>query len=160
MKSQLKTLMNERLPSLSYQERLRYSTSPEETSYLFDLLNEEVFGNRLSTPKIEIIETPKDYFGECLAYNSVPEYKNQSNCYIKIAERWACRQWLITILAHEMCHQYQWDVVSLERMKAGMNPLMSHGPTFFAHRDALRRVDIPLMRLYSRERWLKYQRFI
>jgi len=47
-------------------------------------------------------------------------------------------------MAHEMVHQFQWDVLSNERQSQGLDPIMSHGPSFFAWREPLAEYDIPL----------------
>jgi len=68
-------------------------------------------------------------------------------------------QWFITTLAHEMCHQYQWDVQGIERRKIGKEPIMSHGPSFFELRDKLKKHGISLKSAHGRKRWFKHQDF-
>jgi hypothetical protein len=72
-------------------------------------------------------------------------------------DKWYSRQWLITVLAHEMCHQYQWDVQGLERLKKGKEPIMSHGPSFFVFRDKLKEHGIALKSAHSKRRWFLHQ---
>lgn len=72
-------------------------------------------------------------------------------------DKWYCRQWLIIVLAHEMCHQYQWDVVGEKRIKQGKNPIMSHGPSFFIYRDKLAKHGIPLKRWQRMRKWFRTQ---
>ena len=74
-------------------------------------------------------------------------------------DKWYCKQWLITVLAHEMCHQYQWDVQGPKRLKAGKEPMLSHGPSFFVFRDKLAKHGIALKNSHSRRRWFKHQNF-
>jgi hypothetical protein len=47
-------------------------------------------------------------------------------------------------MAHEMVHQFQWDILSNERQSQGLGPIMSHGPSFFAWRKPLAEYNIPL----------------
>jgi hypothetical protein len=61
------------------------------------------------------------------------------------------------ILAHEMCHQYQWDIDRLHRILRGLPGLLSHGPSFFQHRSRLAEFGIPLQKRVSPHRWFKYQ---
>jgi hypothetical protein len=72
-------------------------------------------------------------------------------------DKWYCKQWLITVLAHEMCHQYQWDIQGMERLKRGKQPLMSHGPSFFVFRDKLKKHGISLKGAHSKRKWFWYQ---
>ena len=48
------------------------------------------------------------------------------------------------VVAHEMVHQYQWDILSNDREDQGLPPIMSHGPSFFAWREPLAEYNIPL----------------
>ena len=74
-------------------------------------------------------------------------------------DKWFCRQWLITTLAHEMCHQYQWDIEGEKRLKEGKDRLMSHGPTFFQFRDKLKKHGISLKNAHGQRRWFRHQNF-
>lgn len=127
--SDLFQLMNRELPNITYQRRLSYRTSQREVNYLFRLLNKEIFNNKLPTPEIQIVRR-REYWGYCMAKGHTP-IEGKSNCIIKLSDKWFCKQWLIMVLAHEMCHQYQWDIESIKRIKEGKKPLISHGPTFF-----------------------------
>jgi hypothetical protein len=83
--------------------------------------------------------------------------KAKSFCKIRLMDKWYCKQWLITVLAHEMCHQYQWDIQGMERLKRGKQPLMSHGPSFFVFRDKLKNYGISLKSAHSKRKWFWYQ---
>ena len=74
-------------------------------------------------------------------------------------DKWFCKQWLIATLAHEMCHQYQWDILGPIRLDEGKQPILSHGPSFFVFRDKLAQHGIRLKSHYGMRRWLKYQNF-
>ena len=84
-------------------------------------------------------------------------YSTGSYCEIEMMDKWFCPQWMVTTLAHEMCHQYQWDIVGPERDEQGYKPIMSHGPTFFQFRDDLNNHYIPLKTAHSQRRWFKHQ---
>jgi|694.fasta_scaffold01334_30 hypothetical protein len=154
--SQIKRLMAQELPSRTYQKRLSYRTSKREVQHLFKLLNEEVFNNKLPTPEFEILPRCRKYWGYCVGLSGVIE-KNKSSCLIRLSDKWFCKQWLIATLAHEMCHQYQWDVESFKRHKLGLEPLMSHGPSFFIYKQKLKEVNIPLKRAFGMRRWFRHQ---
>ena len=156
--SRLRELMNEDLPKLSYQKRLSYRTTKREVIALYDILNEDIFGNQLIRPEIEIMARCRKYWGYCFAKEITPELDNKmSNCKIRISDKWFCKQWLISILAHEMCHQYQWDIESPKRIRLGKNPIMSHGPTFFKFKDKLASHGISLKRSHGQRRWFRHQ---
>ena len=78
-------------------------------------------------------------------------------CIIRVSDKWFCKQWLITTLAHEMVHQYQWDIQGRERIKNGKEPFISHGPTFFQFRDKLAENNISLKRAHGIKGWFKHQ---
>ncbi len=155
-KSELYHLMNDELPNITYQKRLSYRTSRREVLALFRLLNREIFQNKLPVPQIEIMGRCRRYWGYCTAKNYYPAL-GKSNCIIRLSDKWYCKQWLIIVLAHEMCHQYQWDIDSLERMKMGKEPLMSHGPSFFKFKNKLAKHNIPLNRAMSIKKWFQNQ---
>lgn len=149
--------MLEDIPNITYQKRVGYKTSRREVLGLYKLLNKEVFGNKLPMPKFKILQRNTDYWGMCSADYFMPLHKNRSHCTITLSNKWYCKQWLILTLAHEMCHQYQWDILSHKRLKEGRKPLMSHGPSFFIFRDKLEKHGIPLRRAHSVRKWFKHQ---
>lgn len=158
--SQLYQLMCEDLPNLSFQKRLRYRTSHKEVLALFKLINEEIFSNKLPIPQIQIQSNCRKYWGFCIANDFRPNMSNtKSDCIIRLSDKWFCKQWLITTLAHEMCHQYQWDVESRKRIKQGLEPIMSHGPTFFIYKEKLAKHGISLKRSHGMKRWFRHQNF-
>lgn len=157
MSKSLLEMMTEDIPSLPYQKREKYRTSRREVVGLFKLLNKEIFNNKLPMPEFRILKRSTDYWGMCSAKHYIPVTSKRSNCIITLDNKWYCKQWLIMTLAHEMCHQYQWDINSVKRMKEGKPPLMSHGPSFFIFKNKLAKHGIPLRRDHSISRWFKHQ---
>lgn len=147
------------LPNRTYQKRLQYRTTKREVIYLYNLLNKEVFNNMLPAPEIEVVPNCRTYWGICMAKFIYLKINNngKSNCRIRLMDKWYCRQWLISVLAHEMCHQYQWDILGPKRIKEGKKPLMSHGPTFFLFREKLAKHGIPLKRALGARAWFTHQ---
>lgn len=80
-----------------------------------------------------------------------------SYCKIRMMDKWYCPQWMVTTLAHEMAHQYQWDIIGPEREYNGKDWLMSHGPSFFQFRNRLAEHHIPLKTSHSTRCWFKHQ---
>jgi hypothetical protein len=155
-KTNLTELMREELPPISYQKRLCYRTDRDEVIALYHLINKTIFNNKLVMPEIEVMPRCRKYWGMCYGSLEMPN-KTTSFCKIRLMDKWYCKQWLITVLAHEMCHQYQWDVQGLERLKRGRQPLMSHGPSFFVFRDKLKKHGISLKGAHSKRKWFWYQ---
>lgn len=154
----LHELMLEDLPSISQQKRLTYRTTHAEVTALYRLINKTIFNNKLLMPELEVAPRCREYWGLCFGSFIRPTAR-KSNCKIRLMDKWYCRQWLIIVLAHEMCHQYQWDVQGIERRKMGKDPIMSHGPSFFVFRDKLKKHGISLKSAHGRKRWFKHQNF-
>ncbi len=156
--SRLYELMSEDLPRKTYQKRLSYRTSKREVAALYGIINHEIFNDQLVRPEIQIMARCREYWGYCLANDILPKLdRTVSNCKIRLSDKWFCKQWLISTLAHEMCHQYQWDVESVHRIRKGKDPIMSHGPTFFKFKDKLAKHGISLKRSHGQKRWFKHQ---
>jgi len=149
-------LMQEELPALSQQKKLHYRTNHDEVVALWRLLNKKIFNSKLEMPIIEVVPRCRKYWGMC--FGSYEPIKNRrSRCKIRVMDKWFCRQWLITTLAHEMCHQYQWDIVGEKRIREGKEPIMSHGPSFYVFKDRLAKHGIPLKRAQRMRKWFKTQ---
>lgn len=156
--SQLRQLMAEDLPNKTFQKRLQYRTSTEEVLALFHIINKEIFNEKLPVPKFEVLPNCRAYWGLCIADGMIPDLNSAtSSCTIRLKDKWFCKHWLIAILAHEMCHQYQWDVLGHQRIRKGRVPLLGHGPSFFVYRDKLMKYGIPLKKEIRISQWFKHQ---
>jgi hypothetical protein len=93
------------------------------------------------------------YWGLCLGY-----YDDNNTVKIRLSNDLYCAHWMILILAHEMAHQYQWEVEGPKRKASKKAPLISHGPSFFIFKDKLKAYGIPLKTLYSTKNWFKHQK--
>lgn len=146
------------LPTLSQQKRLIYRTTTKEAIQIFKVINKEIFDNALSLPNIIIKSHRRKYWGMCYGVNEKVKYR-KTFCWIELMDKWYCKQWLITVLAHEMCHQYQWDMHSKGRLEQGKPRIMSHGPSFFVFRDKLAEHGISLKKWHLRNKWFISQSF-
>ena len=152
----IKQMMNENLPDVTSQKKLTYRPTIREVRKMYRQLNYEIFNNKLPMPWIEISARCRGYWGLCTG-----GYGNdKSNVTIRLMNKFYCRQWFIMVLAHEMCHQYQWDIISKKRAKEGKEPLMSHGPSFFKYKKKLLRHGIPLKRAISTKVWFNKQNLL
>jgi len=143
------------LPSIPTQKKMPYRPTQTEVEYVYDLLNQEVFGGCLIRPKLIIAARCRNYWGMC--YGEDTPQQNGTFCKIKIMDKWFCAQWMVTVLAHEMCHQYQWDVFSKPRADKGKRRLMRHGPSFYRFQQQLKLQGISLRTTSSMKRWFKHQ---
>jgi len=152
----LSELMELPLPTPSQQKRLVFRPSRHLVHHVYELINYEVFDNTLYKPRIEVQPRCKKYWGMCMGHTT-QDYYTKSHCEIVMMDKWFCMQWFVTTLAHEMVHQYQWDILGPERQMNGKDWLMSHGPSFHEFRPDLAEVNISLKTAHSQRRWFKHQ---
>lgn len=152
----IRRIMECALPSITYQRRRLFRVGPEEVKYAYKIINKYVFDNKLHRPPIEIGIT-RDYWGICEGL----DYETGHNTYskLKISDKYFCAQWFMNVLAHEMAHQYQWDIVTPAREQEGMQPVLSHGPTFFMWRDEFEYYGLHLKTAHGQRRWFQHQDF-
>ena len=143
----LKELMKTPLPPISFQKRKGYRPTLREVRNIYKLLNKYVFNNQLTLPPIELGSCRK-YWGMCSGLDA--PIRKGTRCTIKLMDKWFCVQWLVTTLAHEMVHQYEWDI---------MKKSMTHRQSFFIWRDQLAKFNIDLKTYHAQRRWFKYQDF-
>lgn len=154
----LKAYLTADLPSVPAQKRLKYRTNIKEVRKLYRLLNKVLFDNQLPMPEFIIFNRMKSYWGLCEAIDYRPDPNSKkSNIVIHLSNKWYCKQWLVDTLAHEMCHQYQWDILGKQRVLEGKEPLLGHGPSFFMHRERFRKYGINLKQHIRSNKWFKYQ---
>lgn len=148
---QIALFMQHDLPSVTEQRAKPFRPTEGQARYYFRLLNLLIFGNRLRLPKITVRRL-HGAWGQCRGDENLV-------CEIDLTDRFYCRQWFLIVLAHEMCHQYQWEVLGQQRVRRGRRPIMSHGPSFFIFRESLRRFGIPLKTAVRTQRWFLLQDF-
>lgn len=151
----LAEIMELPLPPRHIQRRLLYKPTKSEVRYVYENINNLVFDNKLRMPKIILAARCRTYWGMCIAGTTV-DYTG-SYCTIKMMDKWFCPQWMVTTLAHEMVHQYQWDIDGPKRYKKGKDFILSHGPSFFKFRDKLAKHNISLKTSHGQRRWFKHQ---
>ena len=142
----LKTLMRSPLLPITSQKRLLYRPSKTQVYTIYEALNEVIFNNSLYRPIIELRPRRREHFGMCCGLDNRQD--TGSYCRIVLMDKWCGIQSLITILAHEMVHQHQWDIYSIKREAAGQEAIMSHGPSFFKFKTKLARYHIQLKTAY------------
>lgn len=135
------------LPPISYQKRKLYRPKPREIKQIYSLINKYVFDDQLNMPRIHIGVCRK-YWGMCSGHEKVQ--RRGTYCTIRLMDKWYCVQWLITTLAHEMVHQYEWDI---------LRKPMTHRQSFFIWKAKLAKFNIDLKTYHGSSKWFKYQDF-
>ena len=156
----IRTIMEQPLPSITYQRRKSFRPRMQDINYAYNIINRHVFNNSLRRPEI-VQRTIKKAWGLCswLDY----EHHNGSWCKIELMDKWFCPQWFINTLAHEMVHQYQWDVNRWyyinETGKDIYQHSMGHGPSFYEWREQFEYYGLTLKKHFSQRRWFAHQDF-
>lgn len=143
----LRRLMQTPLPAISEQKNKPYRPNYREVRETYDLINRYVFKNRLVRPPIHLGPW-KNIWGMCVGFNST--VRKGTRCRIKLVDRFYCVQWFVVTLAHEMVHQYEWDVLEKH---------MTHRKSFFEWKEVLELYHIPLKSWHRKGTWFKYQNF-
>lgn len=156
----VRRIMESSLPGITYQRRKSFRPGDEDINYAFNILNRYIFDNTLVRPEIRK-GTLRRAWGIC-TWSQV-EHDSGSWCDIKLMDKWFCAQWFLNTLAHEMIHQYQWDVYRWEHLDYYGRPMYensgAHGPTFYEWRDRFEHYGLTLKMSFSQRRWFKYQDF-
>jgi len=153
-------MMQAPLPSLTYQRRKSFRPDLDEVDYFYKKINYYVFDNSLKKPHIKL-GTIKQAWGMCEWEDTLQS--SGSYCNIRLSDKWFCPQWFVNTLAHEMVHQWQWDIYRFEYAeKHGKNIHElsgAHGPSFFSWRNCFTKYDLTLKISYGQRRWFKHQDF-
>ena len=151
----IRAIMEAPLPSLTYQRRLGFRPSYADINYAYNICNRYLFDNRLRKPVITQGQR-RSTWGFC---NWEDDYDHTgSYCTMALMDKWFCPSWFIQTLAHEMVHQYQWDIYRFEEHDGDYEKNSgAHGPDFFMFRDRFDHYGLRLKQWYGQKRWLKHQ---
>jgi hypothetical protein len=153
----IRAIMEAPLPSITYQRRKSFRPSHADIKYAYNICNRYLFDNRLRVPELSQ-GTRRETWGFC----SWEEDYDHTGSYCKIAlmDKWFCPQWFIQTLAHEMVHQYQWDIHRFEECNGKMDKRSgAHGPDFFMFRERFDYYGLHLKQWYGQKRWFQHQDF-
>ena len=156
----IRALMEAELPSTTYQRRKLFRPSMHDALYAYKIINRYVFDNQLRRPEIILGQTYK-YWGYCQWNHDTQS--SGSYCTIKLSDKWFCQQWFLNTLAHEMVHQYQWDIYRWQHIdEYGTLPYNNsggHGPSFFVWRPVFEEFGLSLKTAHGQKRWFRHQNF-
>lgn len=139
------------LPSKSFQKRKLYRPSVTDLSTIYDAINNQIFDSVLTKPPL-VLRRMRKIWGLCLGWD-LPTPSTR----IEINQNMFCVQWVVIILAHEMAHQYQWEILGESQLSSNEHTVMDHGASFFARSKQFAEYNIPLKIDYSGELWLTHQ---
>lgn len=156
----IRAIMATPLPSITYQRRKSFRPSYADINYAYNIINKYVFENTLIKPKITQ-GTLRKCWGIC--HWELEEQRSGSHCSIQLMDKWFCPQWFMNTLAHEMVHQYQWDVDRWDHIEYYGRDIHKnsggHGPSFYAWRERFEYYDLNLKIGFGQKRWFKHQDF-
>jgi len=156
----LRKIMSQELPSITYQRRKSFRPTDEDIVYSYNIINKYIFDGVLTRPAITK-GTIRRAWGYCHWLNE--EQETGSWCTIRLMDKWFCPQWFLNTLAHEMVHQYQWDIDRWHHIELHGRDIYqnsgAHGPSFYAWRERFEHYDLKLKISFGQKRWFKHQDF-
>lgn len=156
----IRSIMALPLPSITYQRRKSFRPTEEDINYAYNLINRYVFDGVLVRPDIQQ-GTLRQAWGYC--HWELNEQPSGSQCKIQLMDKWFCPQWFMNTLAHEMIHQYQWDIDRWEHIEHYGRDIHQksggHGPSFFIWRERFEHYDLHLKTWFGQKRWFRHQDF-
>jgi hypothetical protein len=153
----IRAIMESPLPSLTHQRRKLFRPRYSDIKYVYNICNRYLFDNQLRMPEIEQRQL-KGVWGFCQW--ELEEQNTGSHCSINIVDKWFCPQWFVQTLAHEMVHQYQWDIIRWEEFNGKYEKRGgAHGPDFFQFRERFDYYGLNLKTAHGQKRWFKHQDF-
>ena len=155
----VRSIMEGALPSLTYQRRKLFRPKPKDVIYAYNILNRHIFDSQLKRPEIKLQTNLPKIWGCCHWLSQ--KQPSGSYCFIRLSDKWFCSQWFLNTLAHEMVHQYQWDIYRWEHLDLYDRPMFensgAHGPSFHAWRERFEYFGLNLKLSHSQRKWFKYQ---
>ena len=156
----IRAIMEQPLPGITYQRRKSFRPSDPDVYYAYNILNRYVFDNQLYKPQITQGRLIKCW-GVCEWHDEQQSYGTY--CSIKLSDKWFCQQWFLNTLAHEMVHQYQWDINRWDHIEYYGRDIHQnsggHGPSFYMWRERFDTYGLKLKVSFGQRRWLKHQDF-
>ena len=155
----IRTIMATPLPGITYQRRKSFRPADADIIYAYNIINKYVFDGVLRRPSLQQ-GTLRKAWGYCSWEHQ--EQQNGSWCNIQIMNKWFCPQWFMNTLAHEMVHQWQWDILRWDHLEIGKEMYIgsgAHGPSFFQWRDRFDYYGLNLKRFHRMKKWFAFQDF-
>jgi hypothetical protein len=144
------------LPPKTYQRRKLFRPSDADINYAYNIINRHLFKNQLQKPEIKL-----GIIHKCWANCSWEDQEQESGSHtiIRMSDKWFCAQWCLNTLAHEMVHQWQWDIHRWAQGGHIHEYSGGHGPSFFAWREEFEYYGLHLKTSHGQRRWFRHQDF-
>lgn len=156
----IRAIMATPLPSITYQRRKSFRPGEADIIYAYNILNRYIFDNKLRMPTLSQ-GTLKKAWGYCRWHDERQDTGSWTE--IRLMDKWFCPQWFMNTLAHEMVHQYQWDIDRWDHIEYYGKDIHTnsggHGPSFYAWRERFEYYDLTLKISFGQRRWFKHQNF-
>lgn len=152
----IRRIMSEKLPPVWIQKQKPFRPDHKFVKHSYNTINKYVFDNELTRPEIKL-STLREVWGWCLGATVLEP--TGSFCTIRLVDKWYSPSWFMNTLAHEMAHQYQYDILGPQREAVGQPALMSHGPSFFMWRDRFDHYGLHLKTYHRIDKWFDHQSF-
>jgi hypothetical protein len=131
----LERMMAKPIPNRAEYWRNEYRPTRQKIALTYNLLNKTFFKDKLERPTIQVYRQR-----ECWGWaNLLDNYRVDMG----LNHRYPCEQFFIGVLAHEMIHQWQWEVDAPWRRKNGIRIQTCHGENFIAWKDTFAEYEIP-----------------
>lgn len=126
------------LKQLTYDKK-KFRPTVDDCDEWFAILNEQIFGNKLTRPsKFNIIRSSKFSHAFYTYYSKKSSKYPQSE--ITVTKVYKCKKFFVEVLAHEMIHHFQYL----------HNEPVGHGPSFHAWDPHFKLRGLLLNRIYDR----------
>lgn len=156
----IRRIMESELPSISYQRRKGFRPCDADINYAYKIINRYVFDNRLRRPELTQGRLVKRW-GECTWHQDLQPTGSYTS--IRLSDKWFCAQWFMNTLAHEMVHQYQWDIYRWDHLDLYGKDIhqnsAGHGPSFHAWKERFEFYGLHLKAWHRQKKWFKFQDF-
>lgn len=149
--NRIQQLISTKKPPITTQKRKPFRPTVQEVETFYDIINEDIFDSILVRPLISLVNLRKTW-GWCLAGDSLV---NGTYCEIKLHNKWYTPEWCMNILAHEMCHQWQYDIHRWLEPSTEMD----HGETFSRWIPKFASHGLHLKTIYHHTTWFECQDF-
>jgi len=133
--SVLQKIMAKPIPNRAEYWRNEYRPTQQKVTHTYNALNKSLFKDRLKRPCI-VVGQQRNVWGWA---NLLDDYR----VHMGLSDKYPCEQFFVAVLAHEMIHQWQWEVDAPKRRKKGLRYQTAHGENFQAWKDTFDKFEIP-----------------
>jgi len=135
VKETLARIIAKPIPNRTEYWKNQYRPTQQKVAYTYNMLNKILFKGRLVRPNIELYRQQ-----QCWGWANLLD---NHRVHMGLSNRYPCEQFFVGVLAHEMIHQWQWEVDAVKRIKQGLRTQTCHGENFQIWKDKFDSLEIP-----------------